>query len=80
LAPNPRSSAELGPTGLARISRKPVDRGLTHRSFLVDDVDRAAQRLTRYGATIVDGTRSKPGIDIVFLADLNGFRVVLMAR
>jgi len=27
----------------------------------------------------VDGTRSKPGIDIVFLADPDGVRVELMA-
>jgi catechol 2,3-dioxygenase-like lactoylglutathione lyase family enzyme len=54
-------------------------RGLTHLSFLVDDVDGAAQRLTRYGATIVDGTRSNPGVDIVFLADPDGVRVELMA-
>jgi catechol 2,3-dioxygenase-like lactoylglutathione lyase family enzyme len=54
-------------------------RGLTHLSFLVDDVDQAAQRLTDFGGTIVDGTRSTPGIDIVFLADPDGVRVELMA-
>ena len=54
-------------------------RGLTHLSFLVDDVDTAAERLTEYGGAIVDGTRSKPGIDIVFLADPDGVRVELMA-
>jgi catechol 2,3-dioxygenase-like lactoylglutathione lyase family enzyme len=54
-------------------------RGLTHLSFLVDDVDVASQRLTHFGGTIVDGTRSKPGIDIVFLADPDGVRVELMA-
>jgi catechol 2,3-dioxygenase-like lactoylglutathione lyase family enzyme len=54
-------------------------RGLTHLSFLVDDVDVASQHLTRFGGTVVDGTRSKPGIDIVFLADPDGVRVELMA-
>ena len=54
-------------------------RGLTHLSFLVDDVDVESHRLTRFGGTIVDGTRSKPGIDIVFLADPDGVRVELMA-
>ncbi len=54
--------------------------GLTHLSFFVDDVDAAAARLTEFGGTIVEGTRSNPGIDIVFLADPDGVRVELMGR
>jgi catechol 2,3-dioxygenase-like lactoylglutathione lyase family enzyme len=54
--------------------------GLTHLSFWVDDVEAAAARLTEFGGTILDGTRSNPGIDIVFLADPDGVRVELMAR
>jgi catechol 2,3-dioxygenase-like lactoylglutathione lyase family enzyme len=54
--------------------------GLTHLSFLVDDVDAAAARLTEFGGTILEDTRSNPGIDIVFLADPDGVRVELMGR
>jgi catechol 2,3-dioxygenase-like lactoylglutathione lyase family enzyme len=68
-----RDPAPQGQPSMARNQR-----GLTHLSFLVDDVDVASQRLTRFGGTIVDGTRSKPGIDIVFLADPDGVRVELM--
>jgi catechol 2,3-dioxygenase-like lactoylglutathione lyase family enzyme len=68
-----RSPPPHGQPSMARNQR-----GLTHLSFLVDDVDAASQRLTRFGGTVVDGTRSKPGIDIVFLADPDGVRVELM--
>jgi lactoylglutathione lyase len=54
--------------------------GLTHLSFVVDDVDAAAARLTDFGGTILERTRSNPGIDIVFLADPDGVRVELMGR
>lgn len=61
-------------------SRQRNQLGLTHLSFLVDDVDTAAGRLTEFGGTILDGTRSNPGIEIVFLADPDGVRVELMGR
>lgn len=53
--------------------------GLTHLSFYVDDVDAAARRLTQYGGTVLDETRSHLGIEVVFLADPDGVRVELMA-
>jgi catechol 2,3-dioxygenase-like lactoylglutathione lyase family enzyme len=53
--------------------------GLTHLSFYVDDVDTAARRLTQYGGTVLDETRSHLGIEVVFLADPDGVRVELMA-
>jgi len=53
--------------------------GLTHLSFLVDDVETAAQRLVECGGTIIPSTRANVGIDIVFLADPDGVRVELMA-
>jgi catechol 2,3-dioxygenase-like lactoylglutathione lyase family enzyme len=53
-------------------------RGLTHLAFYVDDVDAAAAHLSAHGGTIIDSTRTKPGIDIVFLADPDGTRVELM--
>lgn len=54
--------------------------GLTHLSFLVDDVDVAACRLVELGGEILPLTRQRPGIDLVFLADPDGTRVELMGR
>lgn len=53
-------------------------RGLTHLAFTVDDVDAAAQRLVEYGGTVLDATRSNPGVELVFVADPDGVRVELM--
>lgn len=56
--------------------------GLTHLSFVVEDVDAAAEELERYGGTIVAGTRSghddPTSVQIVFVADPDGTRVELM--
>lgn len=56
--------------------------GMTHFSFVVDDVDASADVLVGYGGTIVAGTRSgqhdPDAVQIVFLADPDGTRVELM--
>ncbi len=52
--------------------------GLTHLSFYVDDRDAAADHLVSLGATILEETRTSPGIDLVFLADPDGVRIELM--
>ena len=56
--------------------------GLTHLSFVVDDVDAAARDLEAYGGTIIEGTRSgqddEDAVQIIFLADPDGTRVELM--
>lgn len=65
------------PAGAPSASRAQV--GLTHLSFWVDDVDAAAARLVEHGGTLLDTTRSSPGVDLVFLADPDGVRVELMA-
>jgi catechol 2,3-dioxygenase-like lactoylglutathione lyase family enzyme len=65
---------------------EPVNRrnhvGLTHLSFVVDDVDAAARELESYGGTIIEGTRSGQHdpdmVQIIFLADPDGTRVELM--
>lgn len=54
--------------------------GITHLSFYVDDVDAYAKRLTEFGGTILDTTRSAPGIELIFLSDPDGVRVELMGR
>jgi catechol 2,3-dioxygenase-like lactoylglutathione lyase family enzyme len=55
-------------------------RGLTHLSFWVDDVDAAVERLVRCGGTLVADTRQSPGVELVFVADPDGTRVELMQR
>jgi len=57
--------------------------GLTHLSFIVEDVDAAAARLVEYGGTLLADTRAslKSGTgstELVFLADPDGTRVELM--
>ena len=56
-----------------------TQRGLTHMSFYVDDVDETAARLVEHGGTILDHTRVSVGVEIVFLADPDGARVELMS-
>ena len=53
-------------------------RGLTHLSFIVDDVDESAAHLVEHGGTILPDTRVNVGVDIVFLTDPDGTRVELM--
>ena len=55
-------------------------RGLTHLSFWVDDVDAAIERLLACGGTLLPATRQSPGVDLVFVADPDGSRVELMQR
>jgi lactoylglutathione lyase len=57
--------------------------GLTHLSFIVDDVEAAAARLVEHGATIVESTRTETKTDtgtseLLFLQDLDGTRIELM--
>ena len=68
---------EPGVTGTPSATRNQV--GLTHLSFSVDDLDAATKYLVDCGATVVEGTRASPGIDLLFLADPDGVRVELMA-
>jgi len=67
------------PTVSGQASARRNQRGLTHLSFYVDDVDTAARRLTDFGGTVLDATRSSLGVDVVFLADPDGVRIELMA-
>lgn len=55
-------------------------RGLTHLSILVDDVDATIARAVEHGGTLLEPTRQTLGIDLVFLTDPDGTRVELMAR
>jgi catechol 2,3-dioxygenase-like lactoylglutathione lyase family enzyme len=54
--------------------------GLTHLSFVVDDVDEAVSALEHVGGTLIPATRTTTdGVDLVFVRDPDGVRVELMA-
>jgi catechol 2,3-dioxygenase-like lactoylglutathione lyase family enzyme len=53
--------------------------GLTHLSFLVDDIDAVERRLVEAGGRVIERTRTTgEGIQLLFLADPDGTRVELM--
>jgi catechol 2,3-dioxygenase-like lactoylglutathione lyase family enzyme len=53
--------------------------GLTHLSFLVEDIDGAERRLVEAGGRVIEATRTAgEGIRLLFLADPDGTRVELM--
>ena len=54
--------------------------GLTHLSFVVDDVDAVMARLLDAGGAVVPGTDANLGIRVVFLTDPDGTRIELMSR
>lgn len=64
------------PFGTPSASRGHI--GITHLSFYVPDVGAAAARLVEAGGTLLEATRSNPGVDLVFIADPDGVRVELM--
>jgi lactoylglutathione lyase len=64
------------PHGRPSASRSQL--GLTHLSFYVDDRDAAAAHLVSLGGTVLEETRTSPGIDLVFLEDPDGNRIELM--
>ncbi len=70
------------PTPTGSPSTRRIQVGLTHLSFVVDDVDAAAAELVEFGGSIIDGTRSGDNdpevVQIVFLADPDGNRIELM--
>ncbi|MFN8051370.1 MAG: VOC family protein [Acidimicrobiales bacterium] len=68
---------EPAPRGEASTSRGSL--GLTHLSFVVDDVDAALARAVAAGGTLVEGTDVEVGIRLLFLADPDGTRIELMA-
>jgi catechol 2,3-dioxygenase-like lactoylglutathione lyase family enzyme len=59
--------------------------GLTHLSFVVDDVDTVAARLVELGGSVLESTRLRYDVgsgesELVFLADPDGIRVELLRR
>jgi catechol 2,3-dioxygenase-like lactoylglutathione lyase family enzyme len=68
---------DRAPTGTPSTTRAQL--GLTHLSFLVDDIDAAAAALVAHGGTVLEHTRPG-GAPLLFLADPDGTRVELMGR
>ncbi len=70
------------PTPTGTPSSRRTQLGLTHLSFVVEDVDASAKELEGYGGSIIEGTRSGDNdpevVQIVFLADPDGNRIELM--
>ena len=66
------------PPAAGEPSRHRNQLGLTHLAFSVDDVAAAAARLVDVGGTVLDDTRSNPGVELVFVADPDGVRIELM--
>lgn len=67
-----------GVTGTPSATRNQL--GITHLSFVVDDVDRALSALAAVGGTVLPSTRTTlDAVDLVFVADPDGVRVELMA-
>lgn len=64
--------------------RRPLNRyGLTHLSFLVDDVDAVAERIRDFGGVVHETTRTTIGHgadarDFVYCCDPDGTRIELM--
>lgn len=66
-----------GVTGAPSATRNQL--GLTHLSFIVPDLDAAAERLEECGGTLIESTRTKgDGVYLLFVADPDGTRVELM--
>jgi catechol 2,3-dioxygenase-like lactoylglutathione lyase family enzyme len=62
--------------------RAPSQRGLTHWSLCVDDLDATHERLVRAGASSVWGPRPspEPGVRMAFVADPEGHLIELLER
>ncbi len=70
------------PGAIGQPATRRNQRGLTHLSFVVDDVDSAAELLVGFGGTVIPGTRNgrhdPDTVQTIFLADPDGTRVELM--
>ncbi len=71
--------AEPGSVGDA--TRRPMNQlGLTHLSFVVDDLDQTLDLVRRCGGTIVEQTRMEMQSKAIFATDPDGTRLELIER
>lgn len=67
------------PTTGSTSARPMNEYGVSHLSFLVDDVDEVAARIAAHGGTVLAETRTRAGgDDFLFCTDPNGVRIELM--
>lgn len=64
------------PSGSPSQSRGTI--GLTHLAFWVDDLKTCIGTALSAGGTLVESTRSNPGVDLVFMTDPAGVRIEMM--
>ncbi|MGI9577310.1 MAG: VOC family protein [Microthrixaceae bacterium] len=64
------------PSGVPSQSRGTI--GLTHLAFWVDDLDACVATALAAGGTLVESTRSNPGVELVFMTDPAGVRIEMM--
>jgi len=76
--------AYRSPGAIGAPSTRRNQRGFTHLSFVVPDVDSAARALVACGGRLLPGTRTGAGdptaVQIVFVADPDDVRIELMAN
>ena len=76
--------AYRSPGAVGQPSTRRNQRGFTHLSFVVADVDAAARSLVACGGRLLPATRTGAGdpkaVQIVFLADPDGARIELMSN
>lgn len=69
------------PPALGDGGRRPVNQlGLTHLSFVVEDLDAVLAAVRRYGGTVVEETRMEMRVVAIFVTDPDGTRLELIER
>lgn len=69
------------PRAVGSGQRRPLNElGLTHLSFVVEDLDETLAAVRRYGGTVVDGTRFDMRSKAIFATDPDGTRIELIER
>ena len=68
-----------GTTGSSE--RRPMNQlGLTHLSFVVDDLDAVLGAVRRHGGSVVEATRMEARATAIFVTDPDGTRIELIER
>ncbi len=69
------------PGAIGSDERRPMNQlGLTHLSFVVEDLDQTVEEIRRCGGKIVDTSRMEMGARAIFATDPDGTRLELIQR
>ncbi len=69
------------PTPVGPDQRRPMNQlGLTHLSFVVEDLDAATDEIRRLGGSVIEATRMEMHARAVFATDPDGTRLELIER